>query len=255
MYKAILQPFIRKVLAIANPIEFYAAYTHSRPPILHIGAHLGEEEGSYKRLGFTEVNWVEAQPKIFEILTTRVSPKNCLQAAVWSERTTLEINVSSNSVSSSVFEFGENTPWKELQTLARIEVQTITLHDVVSDFENRGLLATPFILLLDIQGAELQALAGLGKLRSRVCAISCEVSVTPTYEKSASRREIYKLMLRNKYLPAASFLDEKTGHGDQLFLRMESIFLKPKLFYFFVFRASLLGIIRGRSRPQKHGTG
>ena len=251
MYKAILRPFIRKVLAIANPIEFYAAYTHSRPPILHIGAHLGEEDGSYKRLGFTEVNWVEAQPKIYQILTRKVSPQNCLQAAVWSERTTLEINVSSNSVSSSLFEFGENTPWKELQTLAKVEIQAITLEDVVGEFENRGLLGAPFILLLDIQGAELQALAGLKNLRSRVRAISCEVSVTPTYENSASRREICKLLLRHRYLPATSFLDEKTGHGDQLFLPMNYLFLKPKLFLFFIFRASLLRIIRVRSRLQK----
>jgi FkbM family methyltransferase len=245
--KAVLQRYIRKVLAISNPIEFYASCTKNRPPILHIGAHLGEEEDFYRRLGFREVNWVEAQPTIFESLTKRVSFRNCLQAAIWSERTTLKINVSSNSVSSSLFEFGESTPWKELYTLAKIEVDAITLEDAVNEFESRILLTEPFILLLDIQGAETQALASLKNLQSKIRAISCEVSVIPTYENSASRRDVYKIMLRNKYLPITSFLDEKTGHGDQLFVRLDDLILKPKLFTLFIFRATLLKTIRIKS--------
>jgi FkbM family methyltransferase len=247
MFKNIIQRFIRKVLAISNPVEFYATYTNNRPPILHIGAHLGEEADFYRRLGFGEVNWVEAQPVIFQSLAKRFSPRNCLQAAVWSERVKLQINVSSNSVSTSLFKFGESTPWKELHTLAKIEVDAITLDDVVNEFESRKLLTEPFILLLDIQGAELQALASLKLIRSKIRAISCEVSVIPTYENSASRRDVYKIMLRNRFLPVTSFLDEKTGHGDQLFIRIDDLLLKPKLYAFFIFRGALLKTIRIRN--------
>lgn len=248
MRKVIFQRFIRKILAISNPIELYAFCTKSRPPILHIGAHLGEEANFYSRLRFPEVNWIEAQPLIFINLLKRVPARNCLQAAVWSERTTLQINVSSNSVSSSLYEFGENTPWKELHTLAKIEVNAITLEDAVNEFESRCLLTKPFLLLLDIQGAELQALTNLKYLKSKIRAISCEVSIVPTYKNSASRRNVYRLMLRNYYLPLSSFLDKKTGHGDQLFVRIDDLLRKPKLLLYFVVRGALLKIINLRNR-------
>jgi FkbM family methyltransferase len=248
MYKRHVQPYIRQVLAIATPIEFYAFCTPKRHPILHIGAHVGEESVTYKEYGFQEVNWVEAQPEIFARLIQNVYPESCLQAAVWSERATLEFNVSSNSVSSSLLEFDERTPWKELSTLSKIEVEAITLADAVDVFRQRNLLMDSFFLLLDIQGAELNALSSLSEIGSSVIAISCEVSVTPTYNGGASRKGIFRHLIRNKFIPLSSFLDGNTGHGDQLFVRADRIFLNPKLLLLSIFRAIILKLIIYRSR-------
>lgn len=238
-----MQPYIRRILAIATPIEFYAFCTSKRHPVLHVGAHLGEESVTYKQNGFQEVNWVEAQPEIFAQLVKRESPESCLQAAVWSERATLEFNVSSNSVSSSLLEFDEDTPWKELSTLSKIQVEAIPLTDAVSIFRQRNLLVDPFFLLLDIQGAELKALSTLSEIRSEVLVISCEVSVTPTYSGGASRSGIFRHLIRNKFIPLASFLDLTTGHGDQLFVRADRLVLNPRLITLSIFRALILKAI------------
>ncbi len=243
MYKHYLQPYIRKILAIATPLEFYAFCSQKRHPVLHIGAHLGEESLTYGELGFQEVNWVEAQPDIFAQLIKRASPESCLQAAIWSERATLEFNVSSNSVSSSLLEFDERTPWKELSTLSKIEVEAITLADAVDIFLKRNLLKDPFFLLLDIQGAELRALRSLGEIRSRVVVISCEVSLSPTYSGGASRKEIFLHLIRNGFVPLSGFLDATTGHGDQLFVRADRLFLNPRLLLLSVFRAIIIKMI------------
>ncbi len=238
-----MQPYIRRVLAIATPIEFYAFCTSERHPVLHVGAHLGEESVTYKQNGFQEVNWVEAQPEIFAQLLKRVSPESCLQAAIWSERATLEFNVSSNSVSSSLLEFDEDTPWKELSTLSKIKVEAITLTDAVNIFRQRNLLVDPFFLLLDIQGAELKALSTLSEIRAEVLVISCEVSVTPTYSGGASRKGIFRHLIRNKFIPLSSFLDSTTGHGDQLFVRADRLLLNPRLLILSIFRALILKVI------------
>lgn len=248
MLKHRLRVYIRNLLALGTPIAFYAFCSEKRDPILHIGAHLGEEFAAYQQFGFKEVNWIEAQPEVFAKLVKRVSPESCLQAAVWSERATLEFNVSSNSVSSSLLEFDGNSPWKELSTLSKIEVEAITLVDAVYAFRQRNLLMDPFLLLLDIQGAELKALSSLSQIRSEVVAISCEVSVAPTYSGGATRKEIFLNLIRNRFIPLSSFLDDTTGHGDQLFVRVDRLLLNPRLLIMSVLRAFILKAIFFRKK-------
>ena len=251
MYRKIIQPYNRKVLALATPIELFSFSTKNRLPILHVGAHLGEEAANYLRLGFEQVNWVEAQHEIYLKLIRNINPVNCLEAVIWSRQTTLEINLSNNSVSSSILEFGANTPWKDLFTVEKINVQAITLKDSVDIFQRRNLLEKPFILLLDIQGAELEALNTLKQVRRSIIAISCEVSKKPTYEKGASRRDIFLHLLRNNFIPLSSFLDGTTHHGDQLFVRTNFLILHPKIIFVSIFRGMLLKAISYIGRLKK----
>lgn len=248
LYHTVIQPYIRRILALATPIELYSFCNKTRPPVLHIGAHLGEEADRYLELGFEEVNWVEAQHEIFLKLIRNTNSNNCLEAAIWSERTTLEFNVSSNSVSSSILEFGSNTPWKNLFTVTKVSVQAITLEDAVKIFQGRNLLKNEFILLLDIQGAELEALNSLKNVKTNIKAISCEVSKKPTYQKGASRRNIYIHLLRNHFVPLSGFLDGSTGHGDQLFVRVNHLFFNPRLIFVVFFRGLLLQVIRLKNK-------
>lgn len=248
MYRSVVQPFVRKILSIATPIEMYSICVKKRPPVLHVGAHLGEEDATYKEFGFQEVSWIEAQPEVFKQLIKRVPPSSCLQAAIWSESTKLDLFISNNSVSTSLFEFGLLTPWKNLSTLSRIEVEALTLQDAVSIFNQRNQLINPFVLLLDIQGAEMEALKTLKPLVPRVLAISCEVSIVPTYSNSAARKSILLFLTRHKFLPICSFLDKSTGHGDQLFVRLDHLIVNPKLLIFCALRATILRIIRFNKR-------
>ena len=253
MYKSTVQPFVRKVLAIASPLELYSKCVIGRPPVLHVGAHLAEEEPIYMELGFREINWIEAQPEVFNKLIKRVSPASCLEAAIWSERTTLQFNVSSNSVSSSVFEFGELTPWKELSTLSRINVEAITLQDAVATFKQRNRLTCPFFLILDIQGAEMEALRNLKQLTPEILAISCEVSKVPTYTNGAARKSIVSYLVRRKYIPVSSFLDNSTGHGDQLFVRADHLLSSPKLILISILRTVILKLVYFKHKFMKFG--
>ena len=98
MYRRFYRQKIISLLAIGSPAEFYSRFISTTGPILHIGGHEGEEQGAYEKMGFSEIVWVEAQPDAFAELTKKVDPVFCLEAAVWSERTTLDLNISSNSV-------------------------------------------------------------------------------------------------------------------------------------------------------------
>jgi FkbM family methyltransferase len=229
-------------------VEFLAKNTSLRSQILHIGAHEGEEALNYANLGFGEVAWVEAQPEIFERLKVIVGARYCLQGAVWSKRTNLELNISSNSVSTSLLEFGEMTPWKNLKTLKKVQVDTITLANVVEIFNSRNLLVEKFVLVLDIQGAEFDALKTIGQMSRRVPAISCEISIKPTYKDGAVRKKVIRRLLRYGYIPVASFLDLDTLHGDQLFVKLSTAFCKPKLILLSLTRMVLLKSIKLKNK-------
>jgi FkbM family methyltransferase len=244
MYRRFLGPYVHRLLSVATPVEFLAKNTSIRSQILHIGAHEGEEASNYANLGFREVAWVEAQPEIFEKLKMTVGARFCLQGAVWSERSILELNISSNSVSTSLLEFGNMTPWKELETLKKVRVETLTLADVVEVFNKRNLLLENFILVLDIQGAEYEALKTIGHISRNIHAISCEISVKPTYENGAKRRKVIRKLLRHGYIPLTSFLDSDTLHGDQLFVKYPNLFLRPKLIFVSLIRMTLLKLIK-----------
>jgi FkbM family methyltransferase len=243
MYRRFFSPQVKKFLAIASPIEFLAKKSSIRGQILHIGAHEGEEASAYFQLGFENSVWVEAQPDVFEKLKEVVGSKFCLQGAVWSKQTKLSLNVSNNSVSTSILAFGESTPWKDLSTLKQIEVETLTLADVVKIFNDRDLLFDNILLVLDIQGAEFEALATLASVSKKIVAISCEVSIHPTYENGADRKRIIIKLLKNGYLPLVSFLDQSTGHGDQLFVKISALLVSPKLLISTILRVFLLKII------------
>jgi FkbM family methyltransferase len=251
IYRRFVSPQVKKLLAIASPVEFLAKKSLVRGQILHIGAHEGEEASGYSQLGFENTLWVEAQPDVFEKLKGAVGSKFCLQGAVWSRQTTLSLNISNNSVSSSVLAFGESTPWKDLHTLKQIKVKTLTLTDVIEDFNDRNILFDKIILVLDIQGAEFEALATLTEVNKKIVAISCEVSIHPTYENGAHRKKIIIKLLKHGYFPLASFLDRNTGHGDQLFVKVTTLLVSPRLVISTLLRIFLLKAINIKNSMMK----
>ncbi len=250
LYRKVLRPHVLKVLNLGSPLELWADSCSLRPEILHIGAHLGQELKYYQESGFLKCCWVEAQPDIYSELELIVGQQNAMNCAVWSEEGTLEFNVSNNSVSSSLLKLGKNNPWDEIKEVGRIKVKTKTLDEVISGFLERGLLQDKIFLVLDIQGAELHALAGLDRFKNKIIGISCEVSVNPTYESGASREAIYSKLKSNGFIPMAAFLDERTRHGDQLFVRRNLILQYPRLAILTVTRGILLWVIKLKNKSK-----
>jgi FkbM family methyltransferase len=212
--------------------------------LLHIGAHTGEEKEAYLGWGFKNSFWVEAQPVIFKILETRVGSLFCLQAAVWSKRTNLELQISSNSVSTSLLKFNKETPWKDLFTTETINVETVTLNDVFREMQSRGLSEKKCLIILDVQGAELEILKGLAQVSKEVAVISCEVSLNPTYENGAKRRDIIWKLFKSGFIPLCSFLDANTKHGDQLFIKFSIMMRAPRLLLATLLRSLILFMIK-----------
>ena len=147
--------------------------------ILHVGGHEGEEFEDYKRYFSAPVTWVEAQPNKVEIIQKKIkgSDNNVISATVWSVGgVNLNLNVMTNSQSSSLFELGtHSTEHPEIEFSHKLQVTTSTLDDIVGEKEFD-------YISLDIQGAELEALKGFSTGIRNVKWIYTEVNRMSLYE-------------------------------------------------------------------------
>jgi FkbM family methyltransferase len=218
------------ILLIHTPVEFISFFGAAPKRLLHVGAHLAEEKSAYEEFGINEICWVEAQREIYSRLILNVNPNNCIHALVWSEKCLKELNIVENSVSSSILKLDDSNPWDDVGTLRKELHETITLNEVVEEFRTRHLLNGEFLLLLDLQGAELEALKGLSLWKSDVSAISCEVSRKPIYLNSPKSRKVTSHLILRGYVPVISFLDRRTKHGDVLYVKINELIAHPRLF-------------------------
>lgn len=182
---------------------------------LHVGAHLGEELEEYQKYGFDPVIWVEAQAELVERLMNKVTPPSTvIQAVAWkSDGEKLKFMVANNGQSSSIFHFGSHSSdypevfVEETRMLVSTRLDKLLPHEPKVNFLN-----------LDIQGAEFEALEGLGSVLHRFDYVYSEVNRSQVYSGIRQVREI------DGYLSAFGFTRVATiwtgaGWGDALYLR------------------------------------
>lgn len=147
--------------------------------IVHVGAHNAEELETYRLAGWGPVTWIEAQPqKIHNLLQRVPSSHTVIEAAVWdADDVELKLNVMTNTESTSLLKLGTHAKEHPGVTLSHtLSVTTKTLESLLGESE------APELLALDIQGAELRAIKGLGSRIKQVKWVYCEVNKDELYE-------------------------------------------------------------------------
>lgn len=184
--------------------------------VLHVGAHRAEEFDDYRSAGFGKTTWVEAQAELIPVIRDRVSPSDdlVLQGVVWSVTgEKQQFQVASNGQSSSLYSMMKHSDYYPGITEVRsVEVTTVRLDALIPsgthfDFVN-----------LDIQGAELEALKGLGEMIRSVHWIYSEVNREMLYDGIPMVSEL------DDYLGTLGFRRRVTvwtnaGWGDALYSR------------------------------------
>jgi len=171
---------------------------HSVPRLgaLHAGAHLGQEAEIYQRCGFQRVLWIEGNPDLFPRLEAHVRqfPNQSALCVLVSDvdRQSVPFHVTNNDgASSSMLEFDRGLLAKSypgLDVERSVDLEARRLDAVLSE---RGVDASKFSFLnLDLQGAELLALRGMGGLVDHFDMICTEVNLGRLYRRSALLHEI-----------------------------------------------------------------
>jgi FkbM family methyltransferase len=188
--------------------------------ILHVGAHLAEEQVDYDNAGWSALNpiiWIESQTDLAWKLTEVLNPnKNkVINATVWSETgKEMTFHVANNSQSSSLYNLGTHaTTYPEIKFSSERTVTTVRLDEIIGDSDDISFIN------LDIQGAELEALKGLGSRIHHVKWIYSEVNKRSVYEGCAIIGELDDYLKQYSFTRVATRWAYKTGWGDALWIK------------------------------------
>ena len=191
---------------------------------IHAGANLCQERVEYKASGFGPVIWIEALEAIAneaESLLMEFEDQYILQAVLWENSgEEISFNITSNNAeSSSVFNF----KWHEamhphISKRNQIVLKSDTLDEVLDKFFH-GNLPEISLLVLDLQGAEFQALCGSKKTLRKTLAIHVEVSTVELYAGQKKMDDVASLLVGEGFTLVAHDLSKVATSGDALFIR------------------------------------
>ena len=185
--------------------------------VIHVGMHKAEEYPIYKAAGVGTILFIEAN----ERLAHEFAPDDdddcvTVHAAVSDKCEWIEFNITNNGESSSILELGDHAVvYPHIVNVEKVKMKTTTLDSI-----NRKIgfnEATFNILNLDIQGAELKALRGIGDWRF-LEAIFTEVNYREMYKGCALISEIDSF-LDEKGFKKVEEVDTGCGWGDALYIR------------------------------------
>lgn len=188
--------------------------------VLHVGAHFGQEAPYYREIGVERMIFVEALSHVFAQLEINIQPypqataiKACISNVDGEEVT---FNISNNEgQSSSLLKFGTHK-------IAHPEVDFIGTETMITTRLDTLFADVPVecdLLNLDLQGAELLALEGMGAMLRDFKWLYIEVNKDHLYEGCPLIGEL------DVYLANFGFTRKETrwcgnfGWGDALYVR------------------------------------
>lgn len=188
--------------------------------IVHVGGHFAEELGEYVANGWgtSRVIWIEALPEAVAEISRRISgfPEHSVyQGLMWSEGDLpITFTKMSNGESSSALAPARHLDvYRDIVPVEELTLRSQTLSSVLLEAKCREI----DLLNIDVQGAELHVLQGLGEGISRVRAIYMEINTSEMYRGCALLGETDE-WLRARGFARVDDVILPEGWGDALYL-------------------------------------
>lgn len=195
--------------------------------VLHVGANTGQEAKAYYDNGIKKSVWVEADPDIFTQLQAELTKGNFpqavpIQAACWyTDGMPMSLHVTDNNgESSSLLPMGTHSQvHPSVHVVGQKPMVTKRLDTMFA--ENALQIEDYDFLNMDIQGAELHALKGMGDLIDKIKYAYLEVNKKELYKGCALFPAIIDFMHKKGFALAEESWAGDTGWGDAFFIRKE----------------------------------
>ena len=247
MIKNLLRPLVRRIrarphresvpaparshgqMAVRDRFADIKAKLTESPVIVDGGANVGEMTAKFlSQYRSPVIHAFEPIPELVSQLRTRFTGRSNVtihSVAMGAEAKTVSFNVLNSMGSSSVFNpsaIVKSYHGEKMDIHQVVEVQQVRLEDVM------GANCEVDLLKLDLQGYELEALKGCGKLLERIKIITTEIEFVPLYEGQPLFGDI------DVYLRAHGFrllnLYELYTHPDGQLTAGDAVYLNSKYF-------------------------
>lgn len=195
--------------------------------VLHVGAHECEERNDYHRAGLTDDNifWIEGNQDLVKKMQA-VNPTIQIYHALVSDKDDQPVDfiITNNGQSSSILELGthkqEHPHVVEVERRRATTTRLDTLIErqiIAKDCQQDSGFRQCNFLNLDIQGAELLALHGLGKYLDQFDYVYSEVNTQPLYVNCSLFGDMVQFMAKNNFRLVTVRMT-KHGWGDAFWI-------------------------------------
>ena len=198
--------------------------------VILVGAWEGREVKEFLEVGVQKAYLFEAESNAVEILNksygndTRV---HLFEGAVASTAGQIRKFYILNHGSSSLLEPNLSQLkiiLPDFKVEREIQVQTITLDASLREYWDQwGTNRLDSLLILDIQGGELEALKGAKELIKRVGWIHAEVSTAELYQDQNTLTQLDEYLIENGFNRVSTRIYPERNHGDALYFRRKLI--------------------------------
>ena len=186
--------------------------------VIHVGADKGQDRPEYVKIGCNYIVWCEADPSNVAYLKSNFPFDTVVNGIIW--------NKDSEALNFYQFEnTAQNSAIMPLPNMAAegTEIITIPSHrlDTVIEFEN---LVSPCLLVIDVQGAELEVLAGAREVLARTQFVVVEIALhSQGYSETPSQQAINSSLAILGFKPSISRVSHDNSYKDQLFVKSNRI--------------------------------
>lgn len=199
--------------------QLFPKYNIKPKGVLHVGANVGEEAPVYHELGINKVCWIEGNPEIIPQLRINTSKYNhkVINALIGDvEGLELNLHISNNaSQSSSILELGTHKivhPDVHFVKDIALKMHRLDQMSCWGEYD---------FLNMDLQGAELKALKGLGDCLNNFKWAYLEVNKAELYKGCALIEEIDMYLLGFGFKRVETMFCGNTNWGDALYIKKE----------------------------------
>lgn len=200
--------------------------------ILDIGANAGQFSLEIRKKGYNGkiVSFEPLTSARKKLIACSLKDKNWLvheQAAIGDHNGFIDINISKNSVSSSLLPMLRSHSDAESNSvyIGSETTPIITLDSVADTYLNNS---SNCFIKIDTQGSEAQVLDGAINILKVAKGILCELSLVPLYEGQYLWKEIIERLEKEGFILWSlqkAFTDKRNGRT----LQMDAVFLRKKV--------------------------
>ncbi len=190
--------------------------------VCHIGANTGQEAPDYYSNGVEKTVWFEADPELISHLIATLQPysshlvlNSCLTDTDGKDVT---LNIANNGgQSSSILQLEyHKVAHPEVHYVKEIKLKTQRLDTIFSDYK-MNIEDYPFVNI-DVQGAELLVLKGMGELLRKVKYLYLEVNDANLYENCALYPEVRDYLAQYGFILKEKVMAGNFKWGDSFFI-------------------------------------
>ncbi len=214
----LLHPMLRRAFfqhLVMAGVEHKAALNRPLATVIDIGANRGQFALAARAISGAKVVSFEPLPEVAALFQNVFSSDRDVKlhvAAIGEKAERKLIHLSARDDSSSLLEIGEaqSDYFPGTHEVGTLEVAVGTL----DQFLSRDEIVRPAMLKLDVQGFELQALAGCRSLIDRFDYVYCECSFVELYKSQRLAGEVVDYLRSMGFSLAGVYNPSYDQHGD-----------------------------------------